>query len=199
MLTLSVSGKDKAEAVNALKESLNGQESEVKILIDDPSQGAELQKYLESEGFNHIIPEDDDGTLYLTASKVQPEQPKPAQENEARVKAAVNTGPQTYGIVLSGECRKNEREFLEKVIASLNEAKTKADLLCLINGAVKLAAYNSPSCDILKKLEADGVRVLISRTCSDRLGITEALGAGTLVTMSEILEAVSSCEKLLSL
>ena len=199
MLTLSVSGKDKAEAVNALKESLNGQESEVKILIDDPSQGAELQKYLESEGFNHIIPEDDDGTLYLTASKVQPEQPKPAQENEARVKAAVNTGPQTYGIVLSGECRKNEREFLEKVIASLNEAKTKADLLCLINGAVKLAAYNSPSCDILKKLEADGVRVLISRTCSDRLGITEALGAGTLVTLSEILEAVSSCEKLLSL
>ena len=196
MLTLNVSGKDNAEAVNVLKESLNGQESDVKILIDNPSQGTELQKYLESEGFNHIIPEDDDGTLYLTASKAAP---KPPEKTEPKIKAPVNTEPKTYGIVLASECRQHEREFLEKVIMSLNEAKTKPDVLCLMNGAVKLAAYNSPSCDILKKLEADGVRVLISRACSDRLGITEALGAGTLVPMSEILEAVSSCEKLLSL
>ena len=196
MLTLNVSSKDKTEALNILKETLTELESEVKILIDNPSQGAELQKYLESKGFNNVIPEDDDGTLYLTASKSEP---KPIESTAPEVKAPAAAEPQTYGIVISSECRKHEREFLEKVIKSLNEAKTKPDILCLMNGAVKLAAYNSSSCDILKKLESDGVRVLISSACSDRLGITEALGAGTLATLSEILEAVSSCEKLLSL
>ncbi|MBQ7220213.1 MAG: hypothetical protein IJS28_04455 [Synergistaceae bacterium] len=199
MLTLSVSGKDKEEAINLLSEAVKGTETELKILIDDPSQGAELQKYLESEGFGKIIPEDDDGTLYLTASKIPPEPAKPSVSSEPRIRAAVNTELQGYGVVISSECRKHERGFLERVIASLPDTKNKPEVLCLMNGAVKLAEYNSPSCDILKKLEAEGVRVLISKSCADRLGITEALGAGMLVSLSEILEAVSCCEKLLSL
>ena len=195
MLTLSVSGKNKEEAAAILKESVNDQEKELKILIDNPAQAAELQKYLESEGFVEIIPEDDDGTLYLTASKVK----EPHEKPEPKVIPVVQTVPKTYGIVLSRKCRKHDYDFMEKVITSMEEVKVKADLLCLMNGAVKLAAYDSHSCDILKKLEADGVKVLISRTCADRLGITEALGAGVLVSLSEILEAIGSCEKLLSL
>ena len=205
MLTLSVSGKDKAEALRILKEAISSEDPELKVQIDDPSQGAEIQKYLESEGYSNVIPEDDDGTLFLMASKKptaasEPEHnPETPEASSPRVRQAVTTEPKSFGVVLSRECRKHERKFMEKVIASLNEAKTKADILCLMNDAVNLAAYDTHSCDILKKLEADGVRVLISKTCSDRLGITEALGAGVLVSLSEILEAVSTCEKLLSL
>ena len=68
-----------------------------------------------------------------------------------------------------------------------------------MNGAVKLAAYDTNSCDVLKRLEAEGVKVLLSAPCADRLGITEALGAGLSVSLNEILKAVSSCEKLLSI
>lgn len=201
MLTLSVSGRDKTEAINILREAANTQETELKVLIDNPQQASDLQKFLESEGFSKIIPEDDDGTLYLTATKASPDtaKPKPAVNSDAGVRASVKTELQGWGVVISGEARKYEREFMEKVIASLLETEAKPDMLSLMNGAIKLAAYDTPSCDILKKLEAAGVRVLISKTCSDRLGITEALGAGMLVSLSEILEAVSKCEKLLSL
>ena len=80
-------------------------------------------------------------------------------------------------------------------------AKTapEPDLLCLMNNAVKLAAYNTHACDVIKKMTDDGVRVLVSASCADRMGITEALGAGTLVSLSEILEAVGRCDKLLSI
>ena len=64
---------------------------------------------------------------------------------------------------------------------------------------MKLAAYNSPSCDALKRLEASGVRVLVSEDCADRRGITEALGAGVLTEMGAITDAVLACGKVISL
>ena len=205
MLTLSVSGRSNSEAIDILREAVSG-ETELKIQIDTPSQAQELQKFLETEGFTDILPEDDDGTLYLTASKKHPEYSHTKQESVSEEKTTPMKGkqvipsePKRYGIVLSGECRKHEREFLEKLIASLLETENRPEILCLMNGAVKLAAYDTRSCDVLKKLAADGVSVLLSAPCADRLGITEALGAGVCVSMSEILEAVNSCEKLLSL
>ena len=68
-----------------------------------------------------------------------------------------------------------------------------------MNAAVSLAAYNAVSCEDLKRLEADGVQILVSGACSDRLGITESLGAGVAADMSEILDAVLSCEKIISI
>ena len=204
MLTLSVAGRNNSEAIDILRESVNEQETELKILVDNPSQAQELQKFLEAEGFTEIIPEDDEGTLYLTAAKKPHEESKPAQEPEVKTppvkpKQVIVSEPKSYGVVLSGECRKHERNFLERLIASLLKTENKPEILCLMNGAVKLAAYDSHSCDVLKKLEAEGVSILLSTECADRLGITEALVAGIHVSMSEILEAISSCEKILSI
>ena len=88
---------------------------------------------------------------------------------------------------------------MAKFVASLAHAKTRPDVIGLLNAAVSLAAYNAPSCDDLKRLESDGVQILVSGACSDRLGITEALGAGVVSDMSEILDAVLSCEKIISI
>ena len=199
MLTLSVSGKGNSEAIDILREAAGSQETELKILIDNPAQAQELQKFLETEGFTDILPEDDDGTLYLTASRKTTE-PKPKIVADApKPKPTVHSEPKAYGVVIARESRKHEREFLESLIASLLETQNKPEVICLMNGAVNLAAYDSRSCDALKNLEADGVKVLVSAPCSDRMGITEALGAGILVSMSEMLEAVSGCDKLLSI
>ena len=201
MLALNVSGKSSDDALSILKEAVSGTETELKILIDSPSQAAELQKFLASEGFRDILPEDDDGTLYLTAVRDDPAQ-KTAQ-TPAKTPAmrkftrAVEGG--TLCVVMSRRAGKYELEFCERFAASLVECEAKPDVLCLMDGAVKLAAYDSPSCDTLKRLESLGVRILISNSCADRMRITEAVGAGVLVSMSEIFEAVSSCEKLLSI
>ena len=207
MLTLNASGKTNSEAINILKESLSEQETELKILIDTPSQAQELQNFLEAEGFTNILPEDDDGTLYLTAARKLQEEAKSEQEEEkttsqtppVKTKQAILSEPKSYGIVIAGERNKHEREIMEMLVASLLETTNKPDVLCLMNDAVNLAVYSSPNCDILKKLEAEGVSILISARSADRRGITEALGVGLPVSMSEILDVVGNCEKLLSI
>ena len=84
-------------------------------------------------------------------------------------------------------------------MSSLIKSRNKPDVIALVNNAVNLAAYNTPSCDDLKRLEASGVQILISESCADRTGITEALGAGVVVDMSEILDELFSCQKVVSL
>ena len=195
MLTITTAGKSPNDAVNIVKNAISSStEESLKVLIDSPFQAEAVKKFLEAQGFS-VVPEDDDGTLYLTASKVAiktvkkivPAKPQ-AQESQS-----------TIGIVISRRSREIDSSFIKKFLLSLLKADTKPDVIALLDSAVKIAAYNSPSCVLLKKLEAEGVQVLISESCTDRLGITEATGAGVIVDMAEILDEIFSCSKIVSI
>ena len=102
------------------------------------------------------------------------------------------------GVLISCDNGKYKKNFMQKILISLVASKIKPEILALMNAAVSLAAYNSKSCDYLKELEAAGVKILISESCADYLGITEAIGAGTAVDMSEIFEEIFSCERIVN-
>ncbi|MBQ7214577.1 MAG: hypothetical protein IJS39_01170 [Synergistaceae bacterium] len=217
MLTLSAAGKSIDDIETLIHDALtsNPDEEELKILIDGPSHAGEVKKILEAEEITDVVPEDDDGMLYLLATrKVQKPEPEtePAPESESPSESEQTTElktpptpkkipaiPNSTGILISCEAGKFRPAFMAKFTASLAQAKTRPDVIGLMNGAVSLAAYNAPSCDDLKQLEAEGVQILVSGVCSDRLGMTEALGAGSIADMSEILDAVLSCEKIISI
>ena len=213
MLTLSAAGKSTDDIETLIHDAITGNpdEEELKILIDGPSRAGDIKRILETEGITDVVPEDDDGMLYLLATrKVQT--PETEQIPEPESESAQTTDPKTSpiprkvpaipnstGILISCEAGKYRPAFMAKFIASLTQAKTRPDVIGLLNAAVSLAAYNAPSCEDLKQLEADGVQILVSGTCSDRLGMTESLGAGNIADMSEILDAVLSCEKIISI
>ena len=67
-----------------------------------------------------------------------------------------------------------------------------------MNAAVKLAAYNSDTLKYLKELNSEGVKILISDSCADRMGVTEAIGIGVLADLSEIIEEIFSCERVVN-
>ena len=189
MLTLTVAGKPTADIEKLIVEA--GEDDELKILVDGPAQAANVRRVLEAQGFNDVVPEDDDGQLYLLATKKQAPASAPAPV------VADTVPPNSTGVLLSEG--RGHTKFLHKVITSFVGANLKPKVLGLIDSAVRLAAYNSPSCDALKRLEASGVRVLVSDACADRMGITEALGAGVLAEMSVIIDAVLACGKVISL
>ncbi len=216
MLTLSAAGKSIDDIETMIHDALTGNpdEEELKILIDGPSRAGEIRKILETEGISDVVPEDDDGLLYLLATrkvhKPQPEPETPPSTAEASpeltpapatppIPRKIPAIPNSTGILISCESGKFRPAFMAKFTASLAQAKTRPDVIGLMNGAVSLAAYNAPSCDDLRKLEAEGVQILVSGACSDRLGMTEALGAGIVADMPEILDAVLSCEKIISI
>ena len=218
MLTLNALGKHGAELVKFLQSSLKDNEFELKILIDGPVQVEEIRKFLEPLNFSNFVLEDDEGNLYLMTSKEAPksvqipeaktELPLPHETAENPIKPAPVSKPKNFNLQIQNRtgvlisCDNNgkyKKIFMQKILSSLVISKIKPDILALMNAAVSLAAYNSSSCDYLKKLEAAGVKILISQSCADYLGITEAIGAGTAVDMSEIFEEIFSCERIVNL
>ena len=203
MLTLTAAGKPNDDIEKLIQEAIDSaaEDEELKILIDGPAQAAQLTKLLESHGFNDVMPEDDDGLLFLIAAKKKAEPPtepedSPQEQEQEPQPEKLPVIPNSAGVLVSF---KHKAAFVQRMIASMSEAKSRPDVIGLMNGGVTLAAYNNPTCEILKKLEGDGVRVMVSEPCADRLGVTEALGAGSLSDMSGIIDAVFACEKVVSL
>ena len=151
------------------------------------------------------LPEDDDGALYVIISKNGRRDENESEEPERKIRtsvAAVNDIPvisNTKAILISGENKKYRYNFLRKFLLSLMNSRIKPNVIALMNDSVKLAAYDSETCDYLKKLEADGVNILVSESCADRLNISEAVGAGLPEDMSVIIERVLECESVISI
>lgn len=195
MLTVTAAGKSPNEAVNIVKNAVNGSPEEpLKIEIDSPAQAEAVKRFLETQGFS-VVPEDDDGTLYLTASKI----PVRVLKKTSPANQKPHESQSTLGIIISMRNKDLTSSFLKKFLFSLIKVAVKPNVIALLDSAVKIAAYNSPLCVILKKLETDGVQILISESCADRLGITEAVGAGIVADMAEILDEIFSCSKIVSI
>lgn len=200
MLTLNTAGKSGNDALKVVKDSLaKSKDDEVRILIDSPAQAESLKKFLASQGFGDIMPEDDEGALYLTASKIHEHEDSNAPKTKSRTPPPAYTAPpSTTGVLISCRNKEYNSAFMKKFLASLVKAEKKPEIIALLDSAVKIAAYTSPLCAFLKRLEADGVRVLVSESCTDRLGMTEAAGAGIIMDMAEILSEIFSCSKVIS-
>ena len=205
MLTLNAAGKSANEAVRLIQEALNGEENEIKILMDSPLIWPEINKFLNSQGFSDIVPEDDDGALYVLISKNERQDTNEAEELNHEIKPSVKTSNDTQtsrntkAILISGENKKYRYDFLRKFLRSLMNSRIKPNIIALMNDSVKLAAYDSETCDYLKRLASDGVNVLVSESCTDRLNLSEAIGTGELADMSEIIERVLECESVISI
>ena len=201
MLTLNAAGKSANEAVRLIKDALNGDDEEIKILIDSPVLWPEINKFLNSQGFNDIVPEDDDGALYIMVSKSTRKESEEIREEAHETESSFTSAnsKNATAVLISGENRKYRYDFLRKFLLSLMDSRIKPDIIALMNDSVKLAAYDSETCDYLKKLNAEGVNVLVSESCADRLNLSEAIGTGELADMSEIIERVLECEKVISI
>ncbi len=210
MLTITTAGQSVNDALSLVKNALNGKNDDsLKILIDGPVQAEAIKKFLESQGFNDVLLEDDEGTLYLTVplSKNEP-QPAPSNLlNPVKVQPqpilhetqTQTQKPGTLGIIISCRNKDYQSSFIRKFLLSILKTEIKPDVIALLDSAVKISAYNSPLCVILKKLETSGIQILISESCADRLGITDAAGAGVIADMSEILDEIFSCSKIISI
>lgn len=198
MLTITTAGKSVNDALTIVKNAATGSEA-MKILVDGPAQADSLKKFLDAQGFSVVL-EDDEGTLYLTAAKQ--DTPLPAVTPKIMQRPAnlpSQESPGTIGVIISCRNKEYNSAFMKKFLLSLLKADRKPDVIALLDSAVKIAAYNSPLCVTLKKLEAEGVQVLISESCADRLGITDAAGAGVIADMAEILDDIFSCGKIVSI
>ena len=84
-------------------------------------------------------------------------------------------------------------------LGALSQLDVPPRTVALINEGVKLALFDSSSCDHLKNLERKGTNILVCGTCVNHFGIVDSVGVGVISNMLEIVEALNGAGRILSL
>lgn len=103
-------------------------------------------------------------------------------------------------VVISGDTMGAGDDALGKVLIkaflfSLTQLDKLPDTLIFYNGGVKLVVEGAETLEDVKKLAAEGVKVLACGTCLNHYGLTEKLAVGTVSNMYEIATTMTSAAK----
>jgi len=114
-----------------------------------------------------------------------------------------HVGTVGLAVLITGKTLGRSDEELGEILVkgflgALSQLALPPRTVALMNEGVKLALFDSSSCDHLKNLERKGTNILVCGTCTNHFGITERVGVGTISNMFEILEAVTGADKVLS-
>ncbi len=215
MIVVNAMGKPCPKPVAMTKAALDKGAEELEVLVDNPEAATNVKRLLEDRGFRVLL-QDDDGRLKLTAGRktepsVSASQAPAPQATVPQAPAPVPVAPmpvprpvEGLAVLITGKTLgRNDEELSEILVKGFLGALSQLDVpprtVALINEGVKLALFDSSSCDHLKNLERKGTNILVCGTCVNHFGITDSVGAGVISTMFEIVEALDKAGRILSL
>jgi selenium metabolism protein YedF len=169
----------------------------VKVIIDNAASQQNVQRFLESQGFQTKL--EQNGTDYLvigTCDAEQQTQVQPFRETEAEDKKImvmcatdrIGFGDEELGLKL-----------MISFIKTLKEMGPELWRLVFVNNAVKLAIEGSKVLDDLKDFENNGLKILVCGTCLTHFGLLEAKKVGETTNMLDIVTAMQLADKVINM
>ena len=105
--------------------------------------------------------------------------------------------------VISDGMGKADAELQHKLIKTyfslLNENDMLPMVIAFYTDGVKLVVEGSPVIEVLKELEAKGVRLVICNTCLNYFGLADKVAVGIVGGMTDIIEAQWQAEKVITI
>ena len=92
-----------------------------------------------------------------------------------------------------------QETLVRKFLGLLLEGGQLPAKLLFYTDGVRLACEGSPVLDLLSKLEAGGVELVLCKTCLDYFGLTGSVRIGVVGGMGDIIEAMHKAQKVISL
>ena len=210
MIVVNATGRACPESVAMTKAALDKGAEELEVLVDNPEAATNVKRLLEGRGFRVLL-QDEDGRLKLTAGKKTEPSVSTSRASASQAQAPAPAAPmpvpqpaEGLAVLITGKTLgRNDEELGEILVKGFLGALSQLDVpprtVALINEGVKLALFDSSSCDHLKNLERKGTNILVCGTCVNHFGITDSVGAGVISTMFEIVEALNGSGRILSL
>ena len=90
-------------------------------------------------------------------------------------------------------------KLLRVYLTMLQENGLYPGAICLYAGGVKLVVEGSPVLDLLRAIEAKGVRLIICSTCLQYFGLTDKVAVGIIGGMNDIVLAQWMASKVITL
>jgi sulfur relay (sulfurtransferase) complex TusBCD TusD component (DsrE family) len=92
-----------------------------------------------------------------------------------------------------------QHTLLRKYLLLLQESNTWPGAICFYTSGVKMAVEGSPVLDVLQSMEAQGVRLIICKTCLDYYGLVDKVRVGIVGGMGDIIAAQALANKVITL
>lgn len=87
--------------------------------------------------------------------------------------------------------------MLDKFLHTMEREELRPQAICLYTEGVRLACQGSPVLLGLELLNGLGVKVLLCGSCVEKLGLAESVKVGEISTMKDIVECLSSADRVL--
>jgi selenium metabolism protein YedF len=167
------------------------------VIVDNAASQQNVQRFLESQGFQTTL--ELNGKDYLvigTCGVQQHPQAQPSLEEETDAKKImvmcatdrIGFGDEELGLKL-----------MVNFIKTLKEMGPELWRLVFVNNGVKLTIDGSQVLDDLKAFESEGLKILVCGTCLDHFDLLERKQVGETTNMLDIVTAMQLADKVISI
>ncbi len=92
-----------------------------------------------------------------------------------------------------------QHQLVIKFLSLLQQSEQLPAKLLFYTDGVKLACHGSPVVDMLLAMEAQGVELVLCKTCLDYFQLTDQVEVGIVGGMPDIIEALQKAGKVIAL
>lgn len=174
-----------------------GQLQGVTVLVDNAASQQNVQRFLESQGFETRIEQDGEDYRVVGSSAAAPAdqaEPAPASRTEAqKIMVMCTTDRMGFGDDVLG------KKLMVNFLRTLKEMGPELWRLVFVNNGVKLTIDGSEVLEDLQALERDGLKILVCGTCLDFFGLLERKQTGETTNMLDIVTAMQLADKVVNI
>ena len=194
MERIDAMGKNCPQPVMMTKAAVDKGAGELEVLVDNEVAVSNVEKFLRSQEYE-TTHSGASGQFSVRGKKTGEAGPVPAVVCTPQLPSGGDYAVLLLSKTLGSESPELGDVLMKAFLGTLAQRKDLPSVVALMNGGVFLALPDHSTCDTLKEMEANGVKVLVCGTCARHFGIVESVGVGSVSNMFEITEEVLSASK----
>ena len=179
------------------RDAVAGGAQALEVLVDNEPARENLRRFFEGRGFSVAVNQEGPDCWRISATA---DAAAPAPQQAAEVAAAEGNSRTLVLITTETIGRGDDTlggKLMGNFLATLPELGPRLWRIVLINGGVKLASNPGAALDALKKMEAEGVSILVCGACLGHFGLLEAKAVGETSNMLDIVTSLDLAGKVI--
>lgn len=173
------------------------------VAVDNEAARENVTRFLTSQGFvlSHEALSSGSWTVKAARQGQVLADAKPSRQSAPQKTTATEEPPKILVFLAAARIGTGDDSLGQKLMASflatLPELGSQLWRMILVNEAVTLAVENSPALDSLKKLEAEGVSILVCGTCLTHFNLLEKKVVGQTTNMLDVVTSLQLADKVI--
>jgi len=169
----------------------------LRVVVDNPASQQNVQRFLESQGFQTALEQNGDDYLVIGTYISEPgEQPQLSADQQSELKKIMvmcATDRMGFGDDELG------LKLMINFLRTLKEMGNELWRLIFVNNGVKLTIVGSEVLDDLRKYEKNGLKIMVCGTCLNYFNLLEKKQVGETTNMLDIVTAMQLAGKVINI